>query len=110
MELNQQPRKRSSQSICPLEKNHLRVLRDPLGHRGLWILLGQEKKGKAFFCLGKEEERSQREVGQGHPLCGQSTSHSLNESKAGVALGPKDILFRLWAAPSLPSHGFLQLY
>lgn len=40
--------------MCPTEKNNLGVLRDPLGHHGLWVLLSQEKKGKTFFCQGEE--------------------------------------------------------
>lgn len=52
--LNQQRRKRSCWDVCHLEKNHLRGLRDPLGHQGLWILSGEEEKERTFSCQGKE--------------------------------------------------------
>lgn len=53
--LNQQRRKRSIEDICHSEKNHLRGLRDPLGHQGLWILSGEEEKERTLSCQGKEE-------------------------------------------------------
>lgn len=92
-ELSQQPRKRSSQDIRRSEKNHLRGLRDPLGHRGLWVLLGQEEKERTFSCQGKEEEGSKGQWAKGaRGVDGQLSSFQV-APKPWMVVVPKHILF-----------------
>lgn len=50
-----------------MEKNHLGVLRDPLGHQGLWILLGQEKKEKNLLLPGKGRGKKPKDGGPRTP-------------------------------------------